>query len=741
MKLRSLATVILAAALGACGESGAPGAMGEAGVPGQPGTAGAMGEQGTRGANGAPGPAGEAGVPGAPGVQGPAGDAGVMGAEGRVPANGLTLTILDVNVAADRTVRVHFNMQDNRRQSLPPTETDLLGFSASEVVLTSARAPDRYRAFTTCAAAAPHPEVQQPCMDWAVRATTVATSQLTDRRDGTWEFRMTAPLPSTYDPTHTLSIASQARRQGIFASDPASITNGVFDVVPAGGTPVSVMPISQTSGCNNCHGQLNAHGGTRTDVRLCVRCHTAELADPDTGMNLDFRTLIHKIHRGRTLPSVVAGGSLRVVGFNGAVTDWSHLRYPQDLRNCNACHNEGATDAPDASRWATQPSHAVCTSCHDDVYFGTGTAPAGAFVHPGGISTTTECATCHRETGFIGTFPTGIRTVHQTLDQRTAAPTIAATIESVTNGAPGRSPTVNFTLTDRAGTPITNAVNPPPATTTPSATLNGAITRVTFNLNGNTVPDYALFPALNGAAVGATPVGTLTNLGAGHYQYTFPATVVLPATAAGTWAVGIEARRIEYIAPTTRVPTAALANHGVFNPVSYFSTDGSTIAPRRRVIEVTRCNACHQQVMAHGNNRQNPDYCVFCHTANGVDNRPVLNGGPQTVDFQAMIHRIHMGADLPSVRAGGQLSYWGSATSHSDFTDVEFPQSPSNCVACHATGTNETTRARVCTSCHDDASTAAHAQLNTTAGGVEACNTCHGPGRLYSVSAMHPLTY
>jgi len=49
----------------------------------------------------------------------------------------------------------------------------------------------------------------------------------------------------------------------------------------------------------------------------------------------------------------------------------------------------------------------------------------------------------------------------------------------------------------------------------------------------------------------------------------------------------------------------------------------------------------------------------------------------------------------------------------------------------------------VCTSCHDSASVAAHVGLNTLANstpgepGTEACATCHGEGKPFSIEVSH----
>ena len=69
---------------------------------------------------------------------------------------------------------------------------------------------------------------------------------------------------------------------------------------------------SRSENCNQCHASLRAHGGTRQDVKLCVLCHTSGAEDRNgavaggtPGVSVDFKVMIHKIHNGEHLPSVL----------------------------------------------------------------------------------------------------------------------------------------------------------------------------------------------------------------------------------------------------------------------------------------------------------------------------------------------------------------------------------------------------------------------------------------------------
>ncbi|MFO0630063.1 MAG: OmcA/MtrC family decaheme c-type cytochrome [Polyangiales bacterium] len=639
----------------------------------------------------------------------------------RVPSAGLAIEVQGVTVDASRQVTVRFALRDALGQGLAPAELDLLGFMLSEVVPLQAGAPPvqaRYHAFTQCPADAPNQATLQPCMDWSVRGATVASDRLTDLGDGRWSYRLAAALPSTYDPTRTLSVAAQGRRPGLLGTGAPDVANAVFDTVPAGGTATVLRAVGQAA-CISCHGQLSAHGGTRRDVRLCINCHTPDLVDPDTGNSLDFDVLIHKIHRGEHLPSVAGGTPYRVVGFNATTHDFSTVAYPQDLRRCATCHT---SDAPGAALPNSVANRFVCQSCHDRTFIGQGALPTGYTAHPVlQVREDSNCteAQCHAPSG--STFTPG--NLHALPQFRTGAPTLALAIESVTGVTPGAGPTLTLRATDRAMTPVE---------------MSTALTSLRAVVAGPTTPDYADFPPRSFTIVGTGAVGTLTALGAGRFTYAFPSGAVLP-TAAGTVAIGLEGYRTERVTPPSGV--AYDYRHGAVNPVAYAAVGGGTATPRRAVVENARCNACHGELTAHGNNRNgNVQYCVTCHNPQGTDvaRRPMGAGAPVSIDFPVMIHRIHMGEHLPSVQAGAPYVLYGFGGTAHDYSEVRYPRTPADCASCHAPSTEAAPSTRVCTSCHDSPSAVAHAQLNTTSMGVESCATCHGPGRAAAVSVSHP---
>ena len=102
---------------------------------------------------------------------------------------------------------------------------------------------------------------------------------------------------------------------------------------------------------------------------------------------------------------------------------------------------------------------------------------------------------------------------------------------------------------------------------------------------------------------------------AGTCTYTF--THAVPAGATGTYAIGLEARRTETV--LAGAPNQQSIEYGAANPVSYFSVDGSTVAPRRLVVAETNCNQCHVELSLHGTLRNNTLYCVMCHNPSNTD--------------------------------------------------------------------------------------------------------------------------
>jgi OmcA/MtrC family decaheme c-type cytochrome len=232
------------------------------------------------------------------------------------------------------------------------------------------------------------------------------------------------------------------------AADFSFAASGVLPTAPR-------RTIVDLAKCQRCHdgGQhgdvvvprLSLHGANRNEnLAVCVVCHNPNQTDvpyrfltagttldPRIGGSetpVDFKTMVHSIHAGgfRETPFVVIGRS-------SSVHDYSHVRFPSELRNCSSCHvdvnGKGTYELPLAksvlgttvktnstylvANGATRtisvnpaddvkisPTAAVCSSCHDKA------EDRSHMVRKGGASFATtqaaigtkvveRCANCH----------------------------------------------------------------------------------------------------------------------------------------------------------------------------------------------------------------------------------------------------------------------------------------------------------------------------------------------------------
>jgi hypothetical protein len=140
--------------------------------------------------------------------------------------------------------------------------------------------------------------------------------------------------------------------------------------------------------CDRCHGDLQAHGFGRRGYETCELCHTipgyedgqkARFASWYTGftpnVSTDFRSLLHKIHRGK---EQAQGASYEVIGvFLGVPypVTYENVGFPGmpgGVSQCTSCHVDNtawkipaARTHPAAASTPTKVWGLACGSCHD----------------------------------------------------------------------------------------------------------------------------------------------------------------------------------------------------------------------------------------------------------------------------------------------------------------------------------------------------------------------------------------
>lgn len=596
------------------------------------------------------------------------------------------------------------------------------------------------------------------------------------------------PLPDSVAGNASLRVAAWA--QQVVDGGTGQVANASKDFVPDGSAPQDLDAVS-TPACNQCHDPMSAHGGARREVPLCVTCHTPQLFDPDTQdpalpgqMNpLDFPVLIHRLHEGVDLPTLVAARQARIVGAKydvvgfrnadivfaqtvasaspdpNALPDIQGIGFPRDIRDCVVCHQQ----APQATTWQTVLSRSICGSCHDATWFAASPPPALLHAHPGGpMADDRTCGTCHPQTG--SEFDLSVVGAHTVPSQSKQLRGLVMSIVSAAVSASG-NPTVVFSVTNGDGSPV----QPLNTMDVLAATVSGPTTSY--------IQQNIIRQDMRAAAL-PNPDGTWT--------YTFasrpptdpwlPAGPVIPMGSTGTFAVGLEGRRAVTLAQGVSF------EEGGNNPVGYFSVDGSKLVTYTNLVDLPLCDRCHGELRAHGNLRRNPEYCVLCHAADATDwaMRPKGPDGntnlaatidkveERSIRFPSLIHRIHTGDELVLTKP---FVVYGFGGSPNRFDDVRFPGDRRHCTTCHLpdrftiesipatalpTRANETGTIlhmgtpvhpanepatpviqSACLGCHDDAATKAHATLETTASGQEACLVCHGENRQESVRTVH----
>jgi OmcA/MtrC family decaheme c-type cytochrome len=622
---------------------------------------------------------------------------------------GVTPKIQSAAIAKDGTITVRATIVDSN--SLPLDRLGVVTIGPVSMSFIAAYIPagqTQYVSYTT--------SVSNPTLNLTMPSQTQAANDsggtFVTNAIGDYTYTFKTKAPTTFDATATTSIGVSAQRDlsayGTF-DEWSETGNDVFNFVP-NGSPVTVTrQVATTTDCNQCHDPLIGHGGSRLQVQLCIMCHTPQTINADTGLTMDMKVLIHKIHMGSSLPSVIAGTPYRI-WHRGAWSDFSAVVFPQDVRNCTTCHG---ADASQGTNYKTKPGAAACGACHDNVNFTSGVN------HPGGPQPDDkQCAGCHPSIAYTD-FDASVPGAHLIPMNSTALPGVVAKILSVTGATPGNAPTVKFSVMNKAGNPYDVT----------------KLTSVRLIFSGANV-DYAT-GTTGLARVSESPAATAVG-SAGVYTYNM--TTKLPTTAAGSYTISIEATNTVTLLPGTTLSTTAV-DAAIPNEF-YFSVDKSAVVARRVVVDPTKCMSCHNNLeFVHGGSRPTTQECVICHN-------PTLTDGTssQSVNFAWQIHSIHRGSNLANPYVLGTTNY----------QSVLFPGDLRDCTACHMTGTylveNVGAKALVaspggftkttppisaaCQGCHDDIGTASHALANTTVLG-ESCTACHAAGMEFSVDRVH----
>lgn len=181
------------------------------------------------------------------------------------------------------------------------------------------------------------------------------------------------------------------------------------------GAATAIVPhaiISASANCYTCHNDVLFHGGGRRGLDACLTCHsisgcedmprwstplTSGTTTPTPltpGVAIEFRQMLHKIHKGKDLANAA---TYTVVGFGGSPSTYEEVEFPAmpgGVRQCVRCHGNDAWKMPaervdPAATLLVKTWTPVCGACHDSnaahAHIDSNTSAFGA----------EACAVCH----------------------------------------------------------------------------------------------------------------------------------------------------------------------------------------------------------------------------------------------------------------------------------------------------------------------------------------------------------
>lgn len=243
--------------------------------------------------------------------------------------------------------------------------------------------------------------------------------------DETWAKWAGLPIA---DGTYTIGIlASRTLGLALYGETtnyPITTPPATMDFLVGGATTLDTYGLVSDSGaaCYTCHRDMWFHGGGRRGFDACMLCHgTASSEDrpryvagnaPDTTRVLvEFRSMLHKIHKGEELAHA---DDWEVVGYgsaawpnNFAVHTYGEVEFParrEGVRNCTKCHGDGNVawmepsdrTHPTSAVLPTREWRTVCNSCHDS---DEATAHIDIMTSAGGVE---SCEVCHHPGADLG---------------------------------------------------------------------------------------------------------------------------------------------------------------------------------------------------------------------------------------------------------------------------------------------------------------------------------------------------